>query len=53
MWLLGEDYVFIVIEVKVVNKLVEEGYDKKEMGREVFFEKVWEWSDKYRVIIRN
>ena len=33
--------------------LAEQGYDKKEMGREAFLEKVWEWSDKYRATIRN
>ena len=53
LWLPGEDHASIATEVKVANKLAEEGYDKKEMGREAFLEKVWEWSDKYRATIRN
>ena len=53
LWLPGEDHASIATEVKVANMLSEQGYDKKEMGREAFLEKVWEWSDKYRVTIRN
>ena len=53
LWLPGEDHASIATEVKVANKLADEGYDKKEMGREAFLEKVYEWSDKYRATIRN
>lgn len=53
LWLPGEDHASISTEVKVANMLSEQGYDKKEMGREAFLEKVWEWSDKYRATIRN
>ncbi len=53
LWLPGEDHASIATEVKVANQLAEQGYDKKEMGREAFLEKVWEWSDKYRATIRN
>ncbi len=53
LWLPGEDHASIATEVKVANILSEQGYDKKEMGREAFLEKVWEWSDKYRATIRN
>lgn len=53
LWLPGEDHASIATEVKVANMLSEQGYDKKEMGREAFLEKVWEWSDKYRATIRN
>ena len=53
LWLPGEDHASIATEVKVANMLAEQGYDKKEMGREAFLEKVWEWSDKYRATIRN
>ncbi|WP_238918321.1 valine--tRNA ligase [Clostridium sp. YIM B02555] len=53
LWLPGEDHASIATEVRVANMLAEQGYDKKEMGREAFLEKVWEWSDKYRATIRN
>ncbi|WP_297422366.1 valine--tRNA ligase [Clostridium sp.] len=53
LWLPGEDHASIATEVRVANMLAEQGYDKKEMGRETFLEKVWEWSDKYRATIRN
>lgn len=53
LWLPGEDHASIATEVKVANELAKQGYDKKEMGREAFLEKVWEWSDKYRATIRN
>lgn len=53
LWLPGEDHASIATEVKVANELAKQGYDKKEMGREAFLEKVWEWSDKYRATIRK
>ena len=40
-------------EVKVENELLKQGLVKKEMGREAFLEKVWEWSDEYRGHIRE
>lgn len=53
LWLPGEDHASIATEVKVANELAKQGLDKKEMGREAFLEKVWEWSDEYRARIRN
>ncbi|NFS92839.1 valine--tRNA ligase [Clostridium botulinum] len=53
LWLPGEDHASIATEVKVANELAKQGYNKKEMGREAFLEKVWEWSDDYRARIRN
>ena len=53
LWLPGEDHASIATEVKVANELAKQGYNKKEMGREAFLEKVWEWSDEYRARIRN
>ncbi|WMJ81073.1 valine--tRNA ligase [Clostridium sp. MB40-C1] len=48
LWLPGEDHASIATEVKVENQLLAQGLKKKEMGREAFLEKVWEWSDTYR-----
>lgn len=53
LWLPGEDHASIATEVKVEKELLKEGLKKKEMGREAFLEKVWEWSDKYRDRIRT
>ena len=53
LWLPGEDHASIATEVKVANELAKQGLDKKEMGREAFLEKVYEWSDEYRERIRT
>jgi len=48
LWLPGEDHASIATEVKVENELLKQGLKKREMGREAFLEKVWEWSTEYR-----
>lgn len=53
LWLPGQDHASIATEVKVENELLKTGLKKKEMGREAFLEKVWEWSDEYRERIRT
>lgn len=53
LWVPGEDHASIATEVKVENELLKQGLKKKEMGREAFLEKVWEWSDEYRERIRQ
>ena len=53
LWLPGQDHASIATEVKVENALLEKGLKKKEMGREAFLEKVWEWTDEYRARIRK
>jgi len=53
LWLPGEDHASIATEVKVENELLKKGLKKKEMGREVFLEKVWEWTNEYRAKIRG
>lgn len=53
LWLPGEDHASIATEVKVENELLKKGLKKKEMGREAFLEKVWEWTDEYRARIRG
>ena len=53
LWLPGQDHASIATEVKVENELLKQGLVKKEMGREAFLEKVWEWSDEYRERIRT
>ena len=34
-------------EVKVTNQLKDEGIDKKELGREKFLERTWQWKEEY------
>lgn len=53
LWLPGEDHASIATEVKVENELLKQGFKKKEMGREAFLDKVWEWTDEYRERIRG
>jgi valyl-tRNA synthetase len=53
LWLPGEDHASIATEVKVENELIKQGLYKKEMGREAFLEKVWEWAEEYKATIRG
>ena len=47
LWLPGTDHAAISTEVRVTNTLKEQGIDKREIGREAFLEKVWEWKAEY------
>jgi len=53
LWLPGMDHAAIATEVKVVNKLKEEGINKYDLGREGFLKKAWEWKDEYALNIRQ
>ena len=47
LWVPGTDHASISTEVKVINKLKEEGIDKNELGREGFLKRTWEWREEY------
>ncbi len=47
LWQPGTDHAAIATEVKVIDKLKEEGLDKEALGREGFLEKCWEWRKEY------
>ena len=47
LWLPGTDHASIATEVKVVEKLAEEGLTKDEIGRDAFLERVWDWKREY------
>ncbi len=47
LWQPGTDHAAIATEVKVTDKLKEEGIDKKELGREGFLKEAWKWKDEY------
>ncbi len=47
LWQPGTDHASIATEVKITEKLKEEGIDKAELGREKFLERAWEWRKEY------
>lgn len=47
LWLPGTDHASIATEVKIVDKLKEEGITKQQIGREGFLKRAYEWKDKY------
>ena len=47
LWQPGTDHAAIATEVKVTEKLKEQGIDKKEIGREAFLEHAWAWKEEY------
>nr|WP_294464492.1 valine--tRNA ligase [uncultured Sellimonas sp.] len=53
LWIPGTDHAAISTEVKVTNQLKEEGIDKRELGREGFLKRVWEWKDEYAGTIES
>ena len=53
LWLPGMDHAAIATEVKVVDRLKEQGINKRDLGREGFLEKAWEWKEEYAKTIRS
>src|SRR6056297_97364 len=53
LWLPGTDHASIATEVKVVNKIREEGLEKDDVGREGFLDRAWEWKEEYGTRITN
>lgn len=47
LWIPGTDHASIATEVKIVDKLKAEGLDKREIGREEFLRRAWEWKKQY------
>ena len=47
LWQPGTDHASIATEVKIIEKLKEEGIDKWELGREKFLERAWDWKREY------
>ncbi len=43
LWQPGTDHAAISTEVKIIEKLKEEGIDKYDLGREKFLERAWDW----------
>ena len=47
LWQPGTDHAAIATEVKVIEKLREEGIEKEDLGREGFLKRAWEWKEEY------
>ena len=47
LWLPGTDHAGIATQLVVEKMLATEGLNRKEMGREAFLERVWQWKEQY------
>ena len=47
LWQPGTDHASIATEVKIIEKLKEQGIDKNDLGRDGFLERAWEWKKEY------
>jgi len=47
LWIPGTDHAGIATQLQVENMLREEGTSRKEIGREEFLRRTWEWKQRY------
>jgi len=47
LWVPGTDHASISTEVKIVDKMAEEGLTKEDIGREEFLKRAWKWKEEY------
>lgn len=47
LWQPGTDHAAIATEVKVIEKLKEQGIEKEDIGREEFLKHAWAWKEEY------
>ncbi len=47
LWLPGMDHAGIATQVVVERELRKEGIERRDLGREEFVRRVWEWKDRY------
>ena len=47
LWLPGCDHASIATEVKIVEKMKEEGLTKADLGRDGFLKRAWAWKEQY------
>lgn len=47
LWVPGTDHASISTEVKIVQKMAEEGITKNDITREQFLERAWAWKEEY------
>ena len=53
LWLPGTDHAGIATQMVVERKLAEEGLNRRDMGREKFEARVWEWKGQYGDTIKR
>ncbi len=53
MWLAGMDHAGIATQAKVDAKLKQEGINPRDMDREEWLKKAWEWKEEYSKNIRS
>jgi valyl-tRNA synthetase len=53
LWLPGTDHAGIATQMVVERKLAEEGLDRRQLGREEFVKRVWEWKEHYGGTIKR
>jgi valyl-tRNA synthetase len=53
LWLPGTDHAGIATQMVVERKLAEEGIDRRDLGREAFEKRVWEWKAEYGGTIKR
>ena len=47
LWQPGTDHASIATEVKIIEKMKEEGISKEDLGREGFLKRAWDWKREY------
>ena len=47
LWLPGTDHASIATEVKIVEKMKQEGLSKEDLGRDGFLERAYQWKEQY------
>jgi valyl-tRNA synthetase len=53
LWLPGTDHAGIATQLMVERHLATEGTSRREMGRELFLERMWRWKEQYHGNIRE
>ncbi len=53
LWLPGTDHAGIATQLMVERQLVSEGTSRRELGRELFLDRMWRWKEQYHGNIRE
>src|SRR5947209_18898153 len=53
LWLPGTDHASISTEMMVKRQLEKEGINRRELGREKFLERAWQWKEQYGDTIKR
>ncbi len=51
LWLPGTDHASIATEVKIVEQMAKEGLTKKDIGRDAFLDRAWQWRNEFGTTI--